>query len=72
MDQDDPLHRRDELPAGGRNDVVAVLQAQDLDPLSVAELERRITALGAEIDRTRARLGRAVNHRASADGLFRR
>lgn len=55
-----------------RQDAVAILAAQDIDRLSVAELEQRITALEAEIARTRARIQKAVNHIASAEGLFRR
>ena len=53
-------------------DLLAQLMRQDLDPLSVAELEARITALEAEIARARSKIQRAVNHRASADQLFRR
>ena len=64
MDSDDLPRRRD--------DGLAALAAQDLDPLSVAELEARIAALEAEIVRTRGKIERAVNHRATADGLFRR
>lgn len=54
------------------NDALTELVRQDLDPLSVEELEARITALEGEIVRTRGKLERAVNHRASADSLFRR
>ena len=53
------------------NDALTELIRQDLDPLSVAELEARITALEGEIARTRQKRERAVNHRASADQLFR-
>ncbi|WP_375393105.1 DUF1192 domain-containing protein [uncultured Sphingomonas sp.] len=53
-------------------DLLAELVRQDLDPLSVAELEARITALEGEIARCRLKMDRAVNHRASADALFRR
>lgn len=53
------------------NDALALLVRQDLDPLSVAELDARIATLTAEIDRTRAKIEHAVNHRASADALFR-
>lgn len=63
MDLDDALPR----PA----DLVMQLARQDLDPLSVAELEARIAALEGEIARCRHRIERAVNHRASADQLFR-
>lgn len=53
------------------NDALTELIRQDLDPLSVAELEARITALSGEIERTRKKIEHAVNHRASADQLFR-
>ena len=53
------------------NDALAELVRQDLDPLSVAELESRITVLEGEIARCRQKMERAVNHRASADQLFR-
>ena len=54
------------------NDALNELVRQDLDPLSVEELEARIAALEGEIARTRVKLERAVDHRASADALFRR
>ncbi len=60
----------DDLPRRAR-DLVAELVKQDLDPLSVDELRERIAALEAEIDRARQRIERAVNHRASAEGLFK-
>ena len=53
------------------NDALTELIRQDLDPLSVADLEARITTLEDEINRTRKKIERAVNHRASADQLFR-
>ena len=53
------------------NDALTDLIRQDLDPLSVAELEARIAALEGEIARSRQKIERAVNHRASADQLFR-
>lgn len=52
-------------------DPVALLARQDLDPLSVIELEGRISALEGEIARTRTHLQRAVNHRATAHDLFK-
>lgn len=65
MDLDDILGPRpgDPLPA---------LLAQDLDRLSVAELEARVAALEGEIARCRRKIEGAVNHRASADALFKR
>ncbi|WP_375398776.1 DUF1192 domain-containing protein [uncultured Sphingomonas sp.] len=64
MDLDDALPR----PA----DLLAQLVRQDLDPLSVAELEARIAALEGEIARCRKKCEHAVSHRASADQLFKR
>jgi uncharacterized small protein (DUF1192 family) len=65
MDSDENLPRR-------ADDPVAAMARQDLDPLSVAELDRRVADLEAEIARTREHRDRAVNHRATADQLFRR
>ncbi|WNO54356.1 DUF1192 domain-containing protein [Stakelama saccharophila] len=65
MDVDENLPRRP-------GDALADLARQDLDPLSVDELNARIAALEGEIARTRARIEYAVNHRASAEALFRR
>ena len=59
------------LPKKSR-DLLGELMRQDLDPLSVTELEERIAALQAEIERARTKMQRAVNHRASADELFKR
>ena len=60
----------DALPSA--QDPISQLVRQDLDPLSVAELEARIAALEGEIVRCRQKVQRAVNHKASADALFRR
>lgn len=65
MDLDENLPRR----AG---DPLDALMRQDLDPLSVAELDARVAVLEAEIVRTTAQKARSVSHRASADQLFRR
>lgn len=62
----------DIAPPPRAGDPVALLARQDLDPLSVAELEARVVALEGEIVRTKLHLSRAVNHRASADALFKR
>lgn len=61
----------DDLPRKG-DDLLARLLKQDLGPLSVAELEARVTALKAEIARTEAKIKGAVNHKASAEALFKR
>jgi len=68
MEQDDLPSRADPMESDALLDR---LIRQDLDPLSVAELEARVTVLEGEILRTRNKLERAVNHRASADALFR-
>lgn len=65
MDADENLPRN-------RDDLIAALARQDLDPLSVAELDSRAAALEVEIARVRAHRDRAVKQRASADALFRK
>ncbi len=62
----------DDHPPVRRGDTVDVVARQDLDSLSVEELQARVIVLEREIARTRHRLEYAVNHRASADALFRR
>ena len=62
----------DELFPGKPEDPLKQLQRQDLDPLSVDELDARIAVLEAEIARVRAKIEAAVNHRASAEDLFRK
>ncbi|QGP80122.1 DUF1192 domain-containing protein [Sphingobium sp. CAP-1] len=61
----------DDLPRKG-DDPLARLLKQDLGPLSVADLQNRIAALEAEIVRTRLKMENAVNHKASAEALFKR
>jgi uncharacterized small protein (DUF1192 family) len=61
----------DDLPNKG-DDPLARLLRQDLGPLSMTDLESRITALETEIARTRARMEYAVNHKATAEALFKR
>lgn len=63
MDGDEPRARFD--------DALAAVVKQDLDPLSVAELEARIATLENEIARVKSKLQRAVNHKASAASLFK-
>ncbi|MGK6356127.1 DUF1192 domain-containing protein [Sphingomonas sp. DT-207] len=65
MDADENLPRR-------KDDLLLQLARQDLDPFSVEELQERVAALEAEIERSRAKINRAINHRASADALFKR
>ena len=62
----------DELFSSKPDDPLVILARQDLDPLSQHELEERIAALGAEIERVQAHIDQAARHRASADALFKR
>jgi uncharacterized small protein (DUF1192 family) len=61
----------DELFPGRPDDPLTLLAKQDLDYLSVDELDARVVALEAEIVRTKVRRQFAVNHKASAEGLFK-
>jgi uncharacterized small protein (DUF1192 family) len=65
MDMDEDLPRK-------ADDPLTLLLRQDLGPLSVNDLHARITALEGEIARTRSKIENAVNHKASADALFKR
>jgi uncharacterized small protein (DUF1192 family) len=62
----------DDLFPKGVADPLVALRRQDLDPLSVEELRARIVSLESEIARIKAKIDSAVNHRASADSLFKR
>jgi len=62
----------DDIQPRPSNDPLGQLAKQDLDPLSVDELHERIALLEAEIARARQKIDRAVNHRASAESLFKR
>jgi uncharacterized small protein (DUF1192 family) len=65
MDADENLPLR-------RDDPLANLVRQDLDPLSVDELRARISALNAEIERCEGKIAFATSHRSAADALFRK
>ena len=62
----------DELFPDKPDDPLKLLTKEDLDPLSVEELEARIAILEAEIARVKAKLESAVNFRSTADELFRK
>ena len=62
----------EELFPSKPGDPLVQLTKQDLDPLSVEELEERILTLEGEIARVRAKIDAAVNHRASAEELFKK
>jgi uncharacterized small protein (DUF1192 family) len=59
----DPIRR----PRGG---AIIEIGKEDLELLAVSDLEERIEALQAEIDRTRAQMERKRAGRAAADALF--
>lgn len=65
MDEDDFLPRNVNSP-------LTLLIREDLDPLSVDELEERILTLKSEISRCEEKKNFAVSHRASADNLFKK
>ena len=62
----------EELFPSKPGDPLVLLTKQDLDPLSVEELHERIATLEGEIARVKAKIEAAVNHRASAEDLFRK
>ncbi len=62
----------DELFPNKPDDPLTQLTRQDLDPLSVHELEARVQVLEAEIARVRAKMQTAVQFRASAENLFKK
>ena len=68
----DPAMDLDDILPKNPGDPLVQLTKQDLDPFSVDELKARIATLEAEIARAQARIDRAVNHRANAEGLFKR
>ncbi|MGQ5701469.1 DUF1192 domain-containing protein [Sandaracinobacteroides sp. A072] len=65
MDMEDLLSARPQSP-------LAQLLREDLDRLSVDELDARVAALEAEIARCKARRDSASAFRSAADSLFRK
>ena len=64
MDLDDLFPRKP-------GDPLVKLATQDLDPMSIEELNARIEALRAELARVDAHTHRAQTHRSAADELFK-
>ena len=62
----------DELFPSKPDDPVEALRKQDLDPLSVDELQERIAALKEEIARVEAHIAKVQAHRSAADELFKK
>jgi uncharacterized small protein (DUF1192 family) len=53
-------------------DPLVELAKQDLDPMSIEELQARIEALKVEIARVENHMLRAQNHRSAAEELFKK
>lgn len=62
----------DDIPPPRADSPLASLAREDLDRLSIAELETRVAALEAEIARTKAKRSAADTVLSAADALFRR
>ncbi|MBS3962265.1 MAG: DUF1192 domain-containing protein [Sandarakinorhabdus sp.] len=69
MDPEDLSSNREPPQSGSP---LAQLLREDLDRLSIEELDARIEALEEEIARTRTRRDRSRAFRSAADGLFRK
>lgn len=61
----------DNLPMRKDDPLVSVMR-QDLDPLSIDELDTRIAALHREIVRCEQKKRAAANHLSVADDLFKK
>ena len=62
----------DELFPDKPGDPLKELVKQDLDPLSIEELNERIATLGEEIARVEAHIDRVNRDRSAAEELFKR
>lgn len=62
----------DDNTSANREDPLSQLLREDLDPLSIDELEKRIAALSGEIERCKAKKSTAATHRLAADDLFKK
>lgn len=69
---DSPTMDLEELFPSKPDDPLVALGKQDLDPMSIAELEERIESLKAEIARVEAHMQRAQTHRSAAEDLFKK
>ena len=62
----------EDLFPGKPGDPLVELAKQDLDPMSIEELNARIQALKAEIARVEQHMDRASKHRSAAEDLFKK
>ena len=53
-------------------DPLVELGKQDLDPMSIEELNDRVEALNAEIARVQAHMKQVETHRSAAEELFKK
>lgn len=62
----------EELFPSKPGDPLVELGRQDLDPMSIEELNERIETLKAEIARVETHMQRAQSHRSAAEELFKK
>jgi uncharacterized small protein (DUF1192 family) len=62
----------DDLFPSKPGDPLVELGKQDLDPMSIEELNERIETLRAEIARVEAHMQSAQTHRSEAEELFKK
>lgn len=62
----------DDLFPSKPDDPLVALSKQDLDPMSIEELQARIEALKVEIARVENHMLKAQNHRSAAEELFKK
>lgn len=62
----------DDLFPDKKKEPLDELARQDLDPLSIDELQARVEALRTEIARVEAHMQRARTHRSAAEDLFKK
>ena len=62
----------DELFPNKPDDPLVALAKQDLDPMSIEELQARIEALNLEIARVQAHITKVETHRSAAEELFKK
>ena len=62
----------DDLFPSKPDDPLVALAKQDLDPMSIEELNERIEALRAEIARVEAHIHKVETHRSAAEELFKK
>jgi uncharacterized small protein (DUF1192 family) len=62
----------DDLFPDKPKDPLTELKKQDLEPMSIEELQERIESLKEEIGRVEAHMQRAQTHRSAAEELFKK